>query len=110
MLAGVSFSYITDQAVSSDYIGFHFSGDNIQTAICVAKECGIISRNEVVANINATFSSNGIARPNLVYTLSDADSSKFVNIVFEHNLQMKRFEKLKILFGYSKKYPIPKIG
>lgn len=54
-------------------------GDNIQTAICVAKECGIIAKSEVVANIDV-IKNGGLNEPKLTYTLSVADSSKFVSI------------------------------
>lgn len=55
-------------------------GDNIQTAICVARECGILNKNEMLSTLSTT-TANGLSEPRLILTPSQTDISKFVSTV-----------------------------
>ncbi|XKL68889.1 hypothetical protein PGB90_006658 [Kerria lacca] len=53
------------------------TGDNLQTAICVAKECGIIAGSESIINVSVS-KNNGINKSQLMYTPCKNKSPKYV--------------------------------
>ena len=59
------------------YLLFTFTGDNIQTAVSVAKECGILSPQEYVIDVTVVMEENKL-QPEIYFNAQEM-SPKLVN-------------------------------
>ena len=82
LMNNIKFS-CTNLCVHTQYkilIQLIFSGDNIQTAVSVARECGILSNEEYIVDVVAVASNEGKDRPEIIFNVQ-SQSPRLVNLI-----------------------------